>query len=152
MSSLRSAATVVVVLLAAQSCSVGPFGVDAAGRLDLSPGSPVIGAIGDRIQLVASNGSTGIPATIVWRSSDVSVATVDELGFVTAVGDGTATITAEGGGMVGSTTVTVAATIVQTIRVVSDQADGNPGNDEVEVSVTVFAEGAAVSAGASPAE
>ena len=45
--------------------------------------------------------------TVIWTSSDESVAIVDENGKVTAVGAGTATITATAGGKTASCTVTV---------------------------------------------
>ena len=45
--------------------------------------------------------------TVVWTTSDESVATVDQLGRVTAVGGGSATITAEAGGKSDSCLVTV---------------------------------------------
>ena len=44
--------------------------------------------------VVALSATTNTPATVTWVSSDETVATVDELGRVTAVATGTATITA----------------------------------------------------------
>ena len=45
---------------------------------------------------------------LLWTSSDETIATVDETGTVTAVGNGTCTITVEGGGAKASCEVTVA--------------------------------------------
>ncbi|WP_420439650.1 Ig-like domain-containing protein [Candidatus Palauibacter sp.] len=46
-------------------------------------------------------------AAVAWASSDVSVVSVDEAGLVTAVGTGTAAITAASGRVSGTATVTV---------------------------------------------
>lgn len=61
-----------------------------------SSGSAASGAIvlpQGQHQLLAS----GLPGTVTWSSSDESVATVDENGMVTMVGDGEAVITASDG-------------------------------------------------------
>ena len=52
--------------------------------------------------------ATGVPdgETVTWKSDDESVATVEN-GVVTAVAEGTATITAEAGGKSATCTVTV---------------------------------------------
>lgn len=47
------------------------------------------------------------PLAVTWKSSDTSVATVSQDGTVTAVGEGTAIITATVGGVSASATVTV---------------------------------------------
>ena len=54
-------------------------------------------------------------ADVDWTSSDVSVATVDGSGLVTAVADGTATITAKAGDKTAECTVTVKAAAEETI-------------------------------------
>lgn len=46
------------------------------------------------LQLHAEVGPNFLDQTVIWRSSDDSVVTVDENGKVTAIGEGTATITA----------------------------------------------------------
>ena len=48
-------------------------------------------------------------AQVVWRSSDESVATVDQTGLATAVAQGSATITATAGNMTGTAALTVLA-------------------------------------------
>ena len=69
-------------------------------------------AVGDMLQLTAeaadANGNRVGDAAFSWESGDADVATVDADGLVTAVGNGTATITATAGGVSGSATVTVA--------------------------------------------
>ena len=66
---------------------------------------------GSTQQLVATlkdaSGNTLSGRTVVWSSSDVSVAKVDASGVVTAVATGKATITAASGGRIGTATVTV---------------------------------------------
>ncbi len=78
----------------------------------VSPDGGTLSALGDRVHLVAvaldANGSTITHASFAWTSDDASVATVDEDGVVTAVGNGTATITATAGSVSGSAAVTVA--------------------------------------------
>jgi plastocyanin len=71
-------------------------------------------APGGMLQLVAYQrdadpyGGGGLqPVSAAWSSSNTAVATVDQNGLVTAVADGTATITASAGGATGTATVTV---------------------------------------------
>jgi len=58
-----------------------------------------------------SGGSTISGQTFVWSSTDVNVVTVNGSGLATAVGNGTATITATTGGVQGSITLTVSQTV-----------------------------------------
>ncbi len=62
--------------------------------------------VGEIHKLIASVEPDGA-ASVTWSSSDVSVATVDGNGVVTAVAPGTATITATAGGVSAECTVTV---------------------------------------------
>ena len=58
--------------------------------------------------LVLADGSTrDVTDTATWTSSDESVATVDSSGLVTAVAEGTATITATTQGLSGTSEITV---------------------------------------------
>lgn len=52
-------------------------------------------------------GTMDVTTGVTWTSSDPSIATVNPLGLVTAVADGTATITASFGGISGTCAVTV---------------------------------------------
>lgn len=85
-------------------------GVNDIVSIALTPTSTVT----TTLQLVAtatmSDGSTKVitsAAGIVWASSDEEKATVSAGGLVTAVADGTATITAKLGGVTGSHTYTI---------------------------------------------
>ena len=78
----------------------------------LSPAAAELTALGGTVQLTAEvrdrNGQAMTGATVVWSSSDASVATVAQSGLVTAVANGTATITAAAGGVSGTAAMTVA--------------------------------------------
>lgn len=129
-------------LAAVAACTgVGPLEPDRV-EMTLTAENPVLGAIGATTRVQIRFGDGVVPAdpqTITWRSSAPSVATVDAQGTVTAVGEGTATITAQTGGLSASTPVTVAARIVNEIRVRSNQIDTNTTNDVISISVTVTA-------------
>ncbi len=64
---------------------------------------------GDSFNLTVEKTDLDADAEVVWTSSDASVATVDETGHVTAVSEGTATITATCEGAEDSVEVTVTA-------------------------------------------
>ncbi|MEO5825855.1 MAG: Ig-like domain-containing protein [Gemmatimonadales bacterium] len=72
--------------------------------------------------------------TVVWSSSDVSVATVSEVGVVTAIASGLATITATTDGVIGSAAVTVLPPVVSTVSLTTDRAYLSPG-----MSTTIMA-------------
>ena len=75
------------------------------------PAEAAIAALGDTLRLVAeafdANGRAVAGTAFSWESSDDAVATVDGSGLVTAVGNGTATITATAGSASGAAAVTV---------------------------------------------
>jgi alpha-tubulin suppressor-like RCC1 family protein len=74
-------------------------------------------ALGETVQLEASardqNGAAMAGQAFTWSSSDETVASVGEAGLVTAVGNGTATITATTAGVAGTATATVAQVATQ---------------------------------------
>lgn len=73
-----------------------------------------------------------------WTSSNPNVATVSPLGLVTAVGDGSATVTARVGAMAGTARVAVTATITHTATITAaDQGDPNPNNNTASANVTI---------------
>ena len=82
----------------------------------VSPATAELTALGETVQLTATvrdqNGQVMSGATVTWSSSDARVATVDTDGLVTAVGEGTATITAMAGQASGSAAVAVSAVAV----------------------------------------
>lgn len=90
--------------------------------INLIPSAQTAMTIGDLGQFIAIGSYTGSPGTAditkvtTWGSSAPNVASVDATGLATAIGPGTATITAAGdgtpgtGGTVGTATLTVTAT------------------------------------------
>ena len=85
----------------------------------VNPSTSELAALGASVQLSAEvrdqNGVLMAGTVLAWNSSSASVATVDESGLVTAVGDGTAVIAAslnQGSGPTGTAIVTVAQSIV----------------------------------------
>ena len=88
--------------------------VNVTGRVAsvvVAPPEATITALGDTLRLAAlgfdENGHAVAGAVFSWTSGDRSVATVDERGLVTAVAEGTATITANVEASSGSAEITV---------------------------------------------
>lgn len=75
-----------------------------------------------RLLATAYNGSGNVVTglTVTWGSSNTSVATVDQTGAVTAVNDGTSTISASVGGQIGSAVAIVSVPKVATVTIVPD--------------------------------
>ena len=133
-----------------------------AARVDVSPASVEFSALGDSVQLTAApfdaNDSAVEDATITWSSADDAVATVDSNGLVTAVGNGSASITAQAGASSGVAAVTVSQVIVEmdvvpaamtlfsladTVRLVATGVDAN-GHPGPALAVTWISENDAV--------
>ncbi len=138
---LRSLAFAALVAATSACTGVGPFSPTGGPAGSLVPTNPVLLAVGARQQLALPGdiGDIGGDQPIRWTSNAPSVASVDGAGFVTAEGDGTATITAEFQGMTWTASVTVAATIVNSASVSSDQTDDGASNDTAAASITVLA-------------
>ena len=83
--------------------------------LTVSPATAELISLGATEQLSAEvrdqNSSVMAGATVTWSSGSASVATVDGMGLVTAVGNGEATITASAGSASGSAVVTVTQSV-----------------------------------------
>ena len=96
-----------------------------ATTVTLEPSSVTLNALGDTIRLAVTvlnqNGDamTGVP--IGYTTTDASVVRVDGFGLVTAVGNGSAVVTAASGAATGVATVTVEQTLAQ-VRVSPDSA------------------------------
>lgn len=94
--------------------------------------------VGQTVQLTATatdkKGNVLSGISFVWSSSAPSIATVNSSGLVTAVGAGTATISANGDGKTGTASVTVNAPPpppgTQTIVAAGDIAQCSSNNDE----------------------
>ncbi len=86
-------------------------------RIDVSPSADTLFAVADTVQLTArpvDAHDNAVPnVTVTWSSEDEGIATVDSTGLVTAVGNGSANITASTGGTTGSAAVTVSQLVVQ---------------------------------------
>ena len=116
----------------------------------VSPATTELTALGATVQLSAAvrdqNGQAMAGATVTWVSSAVGVATVNTSGLVTAVANGTATITATAGSASGSATVTVAQE-VSAVAVAPDTATVVEG-DTLRLAATATDANAQVVAGA----
>ncbi len=84
-----------------------------ATTVTVNPASAALSALGETARLTAEvrdqNAQAMAGAAVAWESSEVSVASVDASGLVTAVAAGTATVTATAGAVSGTATVTVVA-------------------------------------------
>lgn len=88
--------------------------------------------IGNSLQLAASiTDAAGVPIpgkVATWTSSNAAVASVSTTGLVTAVGAGTATITATSDGVSGTATISVTHVPVASVTVTPTSATLDPGN------------------------
>ena len=86
-----------------------------ATTITVNPATADLAALGATVQLSAQvrdqNGQAMTGATVTWASSATAVAAVSASGLVTAVANGSATITATSGSASGSAAVTVAQTV-----------------------------------------
>ncbi len=93
--------------LSVRSAKGGPGGgASKIKNVTVSPATATL-AIGATAQLTGTSKPAG--ATLAWASSSNTVATVNQSGLVTAVGAGTATVTATAEGKTGSAAITVSA-------------------------------------------
>lgn len=82
-------------------------------RIAINPGAPRLRSIGETLQLSVTgldsrgNAVDGVELTVTWNSSDEAVATVTEKGLVTAIGIGTAQVTARSASLTANATVSV---------------------------------------------
>lgn len=111
---MRGLSRVLVPLLLvglAAACSDGSTAPEPVASIALQPAGPLELELEDTARVVATvHDAAGQPLTdrtLTWSSSDASVATVDGSGLVTAVGGGSAVISASAEGRSGSVSVTV---------------------------------------------
>ncbi len=111
-----------------------------AAAITVSPDASELTALGATAQLSAEvrdqNGQVMSGATVTWASSSAGVATVSAAGLVTAVGNGSASITANVGAVSGSAAVTVAQEASSVA--VSPLADTVPVGDTVRLAAEVL--------------
>ncbi|MYJ69437.1 MAG: hypothetical protein F4087_13155 [Gemmatimonadetes bacterium] len=120
---------------------------------EVSPSTGTLVSFGETLQLDAraldANGNVIATVGIAWSSANEAVATVDADGLVTAIGNGSADITATGGGSTATAAVTVAQQAARidvsptattfpalgdTVRVTAEPFDAN-GNPVVDADV-----------------
>ena len=143
----RVALGMAAVLVFAPCCTspdnpLAPEGRPETVRIELTPASAILGAVGATQAFSATardtNGNPMPGVSFTWSSDDPTVATVNAAGEATAVRDGEATITAEAAGLIGSGVLTVSATITNVARVSAvDQSDLNSSNDTATATLTV---------------
>ena len=84
---------------------------DGAAAVLVRPPQAIITGVGDTLRLAAlafdENGYAVSAGAVSWASDDVSVATVDAEGLVTAIAGGTATVTASAGAVSGAAEIVV---------------------------------------------
>ena len=113
----------------------------AVSSVAVTPETASLGALGDTVRLSAeafdANGHAVAGTDFSWESSDESVVAVDASGLVTAVANGTATVTAASGAASGSAAVTVAQA-VSSVAVTPDTASLGALGDTVRLSAEAF--------------
>ncbi|MYA12971.1 MAG: hypothetical protein F4087_16750 [Gemmatimonadetes bacterium] len=111
-----------------------------AAAITVNPDATEFTALGATAQLNAEvrdqDGQPMSGATVTWASSSAGVATVSAAGLVTAVGNGSASITASVGAVSGSAAVTVAQEASEVV--VSPVADTVPVGDTVRLAAEVL--------------
>ena len=124
----------------------------AVSAVQVSPDTATLSVVGAVLQMhdtvTDANGYPGAGAVVTWTSSASGVASVDNEGLVTALANGTATITASSGGHSASASVTVSIPTVP-ITVVIQVGSGDPktinvgsnGNTPVAILTTSTANG-----------
>ena len=99
-------------------------GARSLTAINIDPGAQTMSVAGETSQLIAIGTYTASPlasnitTSVAWQSSDTSVVTVDSAGLVTAVGAGSATVSAlgtatDGSVIVGTSTMTVLSSAPQ---------------------------------------
>lgn len=128
--------------------AIGPFEPEQGsgvppGSVSVIPSNPTLFALGARQRLALDLGDgveLGDGEVVQWSSSAPRVVSVTPDGTVTALADGTATISARWNGFEIQTVVAVSANFVNSARVTSsDQFDPAGSNNVASVSVTVRA-------------
>ncbi len=120
-SRLFSLLTLPVAVACAGEPTSGPLpptpGTALPASVTITPGEATLAALGETVQLTARvlsrTGREVASAAIAWGSRDASVATVDSAGLVTAVGNGTTSLTAVSGRVAGHASVVVMQRAVQ---------------------------------------
>ena len=146
---IRLSAVLAVVALAkgcgdGESPSAPPMPEPARPTtVTVSPATTELTVLGATVQLSAEvrdqNDRVMAGATVTWTTSANSVATVDAAGLVTAVGNGTATITASAGSASGSAAVTVAVGVASAPDLVVESPSVSDSSPDAGASFTLSA-------------
>jgi hypothetical protein len=125
------------------SCGGDPAGpssdlpAETVSAVSVTPTNASLIALGDTVRLVAtardSRGGTLAGKTFAWASSDAGIATVDAGGLVTAIANGTATVTATTSGVHGSASVVVQTPATGGLRLVTTTVGRNLDADGYSV-------------------
>lgn len=110
-----------------------------AATVVLSPSSAA-GSIGQSAQFTASEyavSGTKLAGTTTWSSSDSTVVTVSSTGFATAIGTGSAILTATINGVSGHAQTTVSGDAVASISISPSSAAGNVGQ-QAQFKATLY--------------
>lgn len=139
-----SALAAFLVLALGSGCT-GFFVNPTLTTLTIGPTTPTIQQ-GSTLQMAATgtydDGSTkALTGNVFWSTSDSTIATVNSTGLVTAVGLGTATITAQSGTVSGSTSVTVSLANITSIAVTPTNSTKNQGETEQFIATATTSDG-----------
>jgi uncharacterized protein YjdB len=131
--------------------STGPGKGPTVASVSVTPPTSTIVSLGETVQLSAqakdAQGNAISGKTFAWLSSNQNVAAVSATGLVTAVGNGSATITATVDGVAGSASITVAQQAASLVLSPTSLVLGGPG-DTATVNATVRDAGGSAVAGA----
>ena len=137
---LRSSCALALALLLACDQAAEPD-PPAPASVAVTPSAAELTALAATVRLAAAvrdqNGQPMPSATVTWTSDAPAVARVDRGGLVTAVGGGSATVTAATGATSGSAVVTVAQQIAA-VRITPDTATLPAIEDTVRLAVGVL--------------
>ncbi|GMR14007.1 MAG: hypothetical protein BMS9Abin29_2235 [Gemmatimonadota bacterium] len=138
-SRLITLATVVVSTALIASCGGdGGTSIDTITSVSVNPGNVTLQSLGATAQFSATaGGSQAAGATFSWSSSDLSVASVGATGLVTAVSNGTATITATAQGTTVSGTATVTVAQVATSIDLTPASDTLTSGETLQIEATI---------------
>ena len=142
--------TIATVVFFACNDSTGP---SEPSSIVVTPDTATVVSLGATVQLAATaldaDGNTIIGAMKTWASSDLAIATVSNAGMVTAIANGTATVTAASGGVTSNGAAITVQQEVASVELSGDSAAiivgdtlvlaamAKDANDSLVVSVSV---------------
>ena len=137
----RTTTLLAALFAAALTASCGDDAVEpiTPTTVTVSPASATLQSLGETVQLTATvqdqNGQAMSGITLSWTSGDPQLGTVSSSGLVTAVANGTVTVTATAGSVAGSATLTVEQ-VPADVAVASDSLVLGAIGDTVRVEAT----------------